>query len=145
MKFETLPHRKGQMKRRQWGHIEPKIKIDCRKCKWDGVPGASHKMEACYGCGDGVSNMKRKNKWAQLCKYINRRHNGTVITRKNIMALWSGSDQSIDTYRNYLTKAGFLVTIRPGRYLKVKTIPYKMSRRDVQRLGYDTSNYYPGW
>ena len=137
------------MKRRQWGHIEPKI--DCRKCAWDGVPGASHKLEACYGCGDGVSNMKRKNKWAKLCKYINRRRNGAVITRQDIMSHiqglfhFPGSYKSIDTYRNYLTKAGFLVIIRPGRYLKVKTIPHKMSRRDVQRLGYDTSNYYPGW
>jgi hypothetical protein len=136
------------MKRR---HIEPKI--DCRKCKWDGVPGASHKMEACYGCGDnGVINMKHKNpkksrdRWAKLCKYINRRRDGALITRHNIMAhLWPGSDQSIDTYRNYLTRAGFLVIIRPGRYLKVKTIPHKMSRRDVQRLGYDVSNYNKGW
>ena len=94
----------------------------------------------------------KQNKWDILCKYINRRRNGTVITRKNIMEyFWNvlfpnpGSHKSIDTYRNYLTQAGFLVIIRPGRYLKVKTIPNKISRRDVQRLGYDVSNYYPGW
>jgi hypothetical protein len=89
------------------------------------------------------------NKWAEICKYINRRRNGTVITRQKLMHWLYYKDllswKSVDTYRNYLTKAGFLRIIGPGRYLKVKTIPYKMSRRDVQRLGYDVSNYYKGW
>jgi len=86
------------------------------------------------------------NRWNKLCTYINRRRNGTVITRKSIMKnIWPGSDQTIDTYRNYLTKAGFLRIISPGKYEKLKTIPRGISRRDVQRLGYDVSNYYKGW
>ena len=107
------------MKRRQWGHIEPK--------------------------------MKRKNKWKILCKYINRHLDGKVLTRRSIMdhiydeLRHPGSHKSVDTYRNYLTKAGFLVIIRPGRYLKAKTIPRGISRRDVQRLGYDVSDYCKGW
>jgi hypothetical protein len=93
-----------------------------------------------------------KNKWETLCKYINRRRNGAVITRTKLMehlyvtmGRRHGSHQSIDTYRNYLTKAGFLRIIGPGKYEKVKTIPYKISRRDVQRLGYETSCYLKGW
>jgi hypothetical protein len=130
------------------------MKIDCRLCAWDGVPGASHDIKACYGCGQNNRNsMKtRKNKWELLCKYINRHRNGTVLTRQAILehihvAFYhsDASYKSVDTYRNYLTKAGFLCIIGPGKYEKVKTIPHKISRRDVQRLGYDVSTYYPGW
>jgi len=90
------------------------------------------------------------NRWHRLCTYINRRRNGAVITRKGIMGhmiynLEYQRENSIDTYRNYLTKAGFLCIISPGKYEKLKTIPRGISRRDVQRLGYDVSNYYKGW
>ena len=88
---------------------------------------------------------KWSNRWSALCQFINRRPNGAIITRKQIMAyMRPGRDQSIDTYRNYLTKAGFLCIIGIGKYEKIKTIP-QLSRRDVQRLGYDVSNYYKGW
>jgi hypothetical protein len=91
----------------------------------------------------------RSNKWASLCKYINRRRNGAVIARQalleHITPEYFQSDNTVDTYRNYLTKAGFLTIIRPGRYEKIKTIPYRISRRDVQRLGYDVSHYNSGW
>jgi hypothetical protein len=97
---------------------------------------------------------RRPNKWASLCKYINRRRNGAVLTRQRILSdlydegilgmdcMYMISTKSIDTYRNCLTKAGFLAIISPGRYEKVKTIPYRMSCQDVQRLGGDT--YYKG-
>lgn len=95
-------------------------------------------------------SIKRINRWHRLCTYINRRRNGTILTRKAIMRhmlynLEYQSEKSVDTYRNYLTKAGFLCIISPGKYEKVKTIPYKLSRRDVQSLGYDVTNYYKGW
>ena len=87
-----------------------------------------------------------KNRWAALCTYLNLRPNGAIITRQQIMNyMRPGRDFSIDTYRNYLTKAQFLAIIGNGKYEKVKDIPIGISRRDVQRLGYDVSKYNKGW
>lgn len=38
-----------------------KIVIDCKKCVHHNVPGASHDLKACYGCGvGGIMRFKEK-------------------------------------------------------------------------------------
>ena len=107
--------------------------------------GYPHKMDEVRAF-TAVINGPWPNRWDALCKFINVRPNGAVIYRKALMEyMRPGRDFSIDTYRNYLTKAGFLVIIGNGKYEKVKSIPKGISRRDVQRLGYDVSNYHKGW
>ena len=39
-----------------------KLILDCKTCYYDGVPGASHDIDGCYGCGQqGVNNYKKKS------------------------------------------------------------------------------------
>lgn len=35
--------------------------VDCPKCIWDGVPGASTSSRACYGCGRPITRSIRNN------------------------------------------------------------------------------------
>ena len=61
--------------------------------------------------------------WKTLISYINKKEVGKILTRKELLDLVIHSDNTIDTYRNQLTHAGFLKTISPGRYQKIKNIP----------------------
>lgn len=95
--------------------------------------------------------------WHNVKKYINRMKAGEVIKRKNLLKQWSPmyftqygnpyADEyhTVDVYRRYLTKAGYLKHIGRGLYEKVKSVPIGHSRRDVQREGYNTESYLPGW
>lgn len=92
--------------------------------------------------------------WYNVKRYINRFKNGQLIKRQRLLKQrepmyftedWSHEYGTVDVYRRYLTKAGYLKRVRQGIYIKVKHIPIRISRRDVQRQGYDVSNYKKGW
>ena len=99
------------------------------------------------------------NSWTKLKTYINRFKDGNIISRGKILDHmmcdnryartlplgWFIKEGSIDLYRRYLTKAGYLEWASRGKYRKVKPIPKGISRRDVQRMGYDVTNYAKGW
>lgn len=96
----------------------------------------------------------RSGTWYNVKRYINRFKVGEIIKRKNLlkqresqyfMESWSHEYGTVDVYRRYLTKAGYLKRVRQGVYEKVKSIPIGISRRDVQRQGYDVSKYLKGW
>jgi hypothetical protein len=109
--------------------------------------------------------------WYNVKRYINRFKNGQIIKRKRLLKqrefekklpplkrgyhwmesylqahmYFSHEYGTVDVYRRYLTKAGYLKRVRQGEYIKVKHIPIRITRRDVQRQGYDVSNYQKGW
>lgn len=93
--------------------------------------------------------------WYNVKRYINRFKNGQIIKRQRLLkqresqyfteTYWNHEYGTVDVYRRYLTKAGYLKRVRQGEYIKVKSIPIRISRRDVQRQGYDVSNYQKGW
>lgn len=94
------------------------------------------------------------NTWKKLINNINRYKAGSVITRKRLMEVNSSSlfwnpsfndEPTIDVYRRYLTVAGFLRHIGRGKYTRVSHIPKNISKRDVQKMGYNTDKYYKGW
>ena len=91
----------------------------------------------------------KTNTWKSLINYVNLYHNGQTIKRKNIMKKLGHpirfTEPTLDVYRRYLTAAGFLQRIGFGKYRKVKHVPIKLARREVQRMGYNTSKYVKGW
>lgn len=82
----------------------------------------------------------KRNSWNELINYINNRDTG-VITRQNILFLNNSKGvHTIDCYRNYLTKAGFLTVEYSGTYKRVKQIPTDMTIAMCKRLAYGTIN-----
>ncbi len=65
--------------------------------------------------------------WQNLVKYFNSKVSGKVFTRAEVAAHFCNlSNQNLDTlqtYRNTLRRAGYLKTIEPGVYRKIKKIP----------------------
>lgn len=66
-----------------------------------------------------------------ISEYITRSH---LFDRLELVGFRRSS--TIDTYRNYLTKAGFLQTSGRGRYLILNEIPVNLSVDDVKRMAY---------
>lgn len=63
------------------------------------------------------------------------------ITRKEIMSKEFGLNVSIDNYRNWFTKAGYLKWISPGKYQLVK-YPKYLTSRDLRKEAYP---HYKNW
>lgn len=66
----------------------------------------------------------------------------TVILRKNILAFIKYyiphiADTSVDTVRNYLTKAGYLKAgNKNGQYFKIKNIPRNLTNSELRNQAY---------
>lgn len=88
-----------------------------------------------------------KNRWKHLINHLNQFKNGSTITRKELIKVNSyafgdflqffSKEMTIDVYRRYLTKAGFLKHTGRGIYEKVKDIPADISKRAVLRIAYN--------
>ena len=88
---------------------------------------------------------KIMNTWETLVDYINKKEIGEILTRTELLGVkWiCQSDNSIDSYRNQLAQAGFLETISPGKYRKIKNIPENISISLLTKALYDKT--YRGW
>jgi hypothetical protein len=82
--------------------------------------------------------------WQGIINYFNECFNeGRTPTRKHMLGKLrekgfnvSGSINSIDSYRNYLFKAGYIGTIRRGRYSIDDLIPSDLSVDDCRSQAY---------
>ena len=78
----------------------------------------------------------KRNTWEELINYINNRDTG-VILRQNILFLNNRSGAyTVDCYRNYLTKAGFLQVETSGTYKRVKEIPSNLTIAVCKMMAY---------
>lgn len=68
-----------------------------------------------------IENTER-SLWLRLIDYLNCTVTGSVITRQALLKDLNGSEISIDTYRNYLTQAGYLKIVSRGKYMLVADI-----------------------
>lgn len=73
-------------------------------------------------------------------KYVTRRELMKYI-RNNGHTIFSSS--TIDTYRNYLCKAGYLSTIIRGNYRLQKKIPANLTLTDVKIQAYKIKDFKP--
>lgn len=77
-----------------------------------------------------------------LCIFLNLFYIGDVITRKSIFQNLPDlsnnvkSSNTIDNYRNWFHKAGYLETIKPGHYKKLKDIPNNLTSVNLRREAY---------
>jgi len=74
-----------------------------------------------------------ESKFYTLINYLNTFKEGDIIRRFDIFfqlkptGLIGGAFSTIDTYRNYLTKAGYLERVGQGKYKLIKKIPNEIS------------------
>jgi len=67
--------------------------------------------------------------------YINERFDHNIIFRYNLMMECVGNgykERTVDTYRSYLTGAGYLKIIDRGIYRIVKEIPHNITLADIK-------------
>ena len=81
------------------------------------------------------------NTHQKLVEFINS-CNDDIITRKEIVAQNLGWHVTIDNYRNWLTKSGYLNHISRGIYKRIKLIDKKLSNREIRKLAYP---HYKDW
>ena len=61
---------------------------------------------------------------------------GREVYRHQMMDMFRGYNlKTVDTYRSYLTSAGFLIVVDRGEYHVLKEIPHGMSLADVRWEG----------
>jgi len=79
------------------------------------------------------------NKWSTLIDFLVSLETDGIFTRQellNYMSTKGFNSKSIDTYKNYLTKAGYLETISRGIYVIKRRIPYHTSVSEVRQKAY---------
>jgi len=82
------------------------------------------------------------NLFQDLCIFLSLFHIGDLITRKQIfhnlpeLSEYVGSSNTIDNYRNWFRKAGYLETIKPGHYKLVKKIPSDLTTIQLRKEAY---------
>lgn len=91
--------------------------------------------------------MKKLSLWEVLKKFINKKKTGEVFYRKQLRVLlpsyqdsktpaaykYSRFINTIDTYRNCLSRAGFIGTVKRGQYMKLKTIPENLTITQLEK------------
>lgn len=75
--------------------------------------------------------------FTEVCIFVNTKRE---FTRRDLV-FWFGKrlmrgQNTIDCYRNYLTRAGYIKWISRGKYERVKVIPYDLSSRQCRREAY---------
>jgi hypothetical protein len=61
---------------------------------------------------------------------------GEIISRKEIMEQEFGGDVSLDNYRNWFTKAGYLEWVSSGKYKVIKYPKEGLTSRDLRKEAY---------
>lgn len=111
-----------------------------------------------YGGGDGEGRLRdimelifqantvelgirrKKPLWDVVKNYYNERKDQAVRRYQMLNDLrtegYEHQESTIDTYRNYLYKAGYLDIIRRGVYICVREIPVDLSISDVKSEAY---------
>ena len=65
------------------------------------------------------------NTWEAILEYFNVFGKGEITSRRGlIFCLHMHSPSVLDTYKKYLTRAGYLEIIAHGKYKILKQIPY---------------------
>jgi hypothetical protein len=67
---------------------------------------------------------------------------GDIVTRHSIMSLKFGVMTTVDNYRNWFTKAGYLKWIKPGFYEVIKTPSIELTSRNLRKEAYP---HYKNW
>jgi hypothetical protein len=67
---------------------------------------------------------------------------GDVIRRHEILAQEFGTMTTVDNYRNWFTKAGYLKWVKAGFYEVVKTPYVGLTSRTLRKLAYP---HYKNW
>lgn len=78
-------------------------------------------------------------KWSTLIYFLSSLELETIFTRQELLNYISTSgfgSKSIDTYRNYLSKAEYIETIARGVYVIKKHIPLHISLSIVKKEAY---------
>jgi len=80
--------------------------------------------------------------WEGVKLYFNRYSVGEHVRRRDLIealrdhGIIGNKTSTVDTYRNYLDKAGYLNTVGRGIYLVEKRIPHDLSVADVKSEAY---------
>jgi hypothetical protein len=83
--------------------------------------------------------MKKQSALEKVLNYIRSYEIGENIFRGGIIQF--GRGQTADNYRNYLAKAGYLKTIKPGKYQYIKKIPINMNYGKLVNEAYPRSKW----
>jgi hypothetical protein len=82
------------------------------------------------------------NTFDQFVNYIRKAKVGDVLTRHEILAQKFGTMTSVDNYRNWFTKAGYLHWEKAGFYKVVKTPTLSLTSRTLRKEAYP---HYKNW
>jgi len=83
------------------------------------------------------------NTFESLRQILNASILDGVITRKGILEKtggWKHTYNTVDNYRNWFTKAGYLIVLRPGVYHMVKAAPFGLTGTMLRKQAYP--DYY---
>lgn len=72
----------------------------------------------------------------QFRAFLNLFEIGEIVSRKEILEQNFGWSVSIDNYRNWFTKAGYLEWIKPGQYKLLKYPKEGLTSRDLRKEAY---------
>jgi hypothetical protein len=64
------------------------IKVDCKTCVYDGVPGASYDLEACFGCGRPAVNYAMKDEDMEYLPSYQAREFTLQKIKDNMLRYW---------------------------------------------------------
>ena len=91
-----------------------------------------------YGNGPYINPFTKKvrNLWQDIKVYFNDNIN-SIINRPMLIDGLDWHGETVDTYRNYLTQAGYLEIVSRGRYEVLKEIPIDLTLNDVKNEAYN--------
>jgi len=81
----------------------------------------------------------RQSKWNYVKEYFSEYNRNSYFLRRDFIKKLGGG-QTIETYRTYLTRAGYLEVVDHGVYKKVKNIPKEIKVREVYEKAYNSRN-----
>lgn len=88
---------------------------------------------------------KRATLWQRFRFFINEIPDGTEFSRTSLKIMADESPShptTVDTYRRMCELAGYLEKgSKPGKYIKVKSIPRGASKNDIKEMAYGYRDY----
>ena len=91
-----------------------------------------------------IKTKEKKTIWDMVKEYINNLSQGTLFTRRELFIHiynidMSRFNNSVDSYKGFLNKLGFITTHKPGVYIKQKHIPMKLTLKTMRNAARDDS------